>query len=144
MGDDPRSFAAPDEDRRPATASDAPDSQEARLVLGPRRNLEQRLIPPKRLRLDKVYAVLNLVAGALLWIEFEVHFGRFSMEIIPFQPRIAVTRAKSPFLRKLSGFAFGLGPRLPGARGRPRRASALWMKASDPSGRPIDSKRRSR
>ena len=42
--------------------------------------------------------------------------------------------------RRLS--AFGLGPRLPGASVRPRRASALRMKVSDPSGRPINSERR--
>ena len=54
---------------------DAAHDEEPRLVVGPRRRFDQRFVQPKRLRLDKVDSVLDLIGGAFFGIELEIHVG---------------------------------------------------------------------
>jgi len=54
-------------------AADASDDKESRFVLGPGGRFDQRFIPPKRLRLDKVDHVFDPVGDALLWVELKLH-----------------------------------------------------------------------
>ena len=59
--DDADSITKLSDDRRPVLSADLAEHKESRLVLGPRGDLDQIRIIPKRLGLDEVDPVLVLV-----------------------------------------------------------------------------------